>query len=682
MENMQLSKNIIIIESPGKIKKFKECLGKEYEIISSLGHCVDLPIKKIGVDINNEFKPTWEIKTDRKEIVKEIQKKCKKADFVFLMTDGDREGEGIAYHIYDLIKDTCKGKIYRATTNQITKSGIQEAMANPGELDQPKINSYIARRLLDRIAGYRVSFLTKQATGGSSAGRVQSAVLRIIVDRENEILAFIPEEYWVLAARFLTKKNEEYDGTLTESIKVHNETEAVAIYNKCLESVPVIKSAESKEYITKPYPPFITMSMIASSASILGWAAEKTMNVAQDLYSAGNITYHRVDSPYMAPDGINAARQYIGSNYGDTYLPSNAVVYAAKAGSQEAHECCRPTDILAQLHLSGDNQKLYDLIWKRAVASQMNPGRDNRVKVITDLGGYDFVSNGKIEIFDGFRKCWNYSQSDDVVLPDLKDGEHVSLLNLSKNQKFTVPPSRYTDSSLAKFCEKKQITRPATIANVFKTLVTRQYTTRKKNTFYPTETGMSVVKFLKAADMCFVDVDFTQQLENKLDMIVDDKLNHVDVLNEFWTRLKGDIEKGKDIKNQSQITEFKCPLCHGALLAKHSHWGSFFACSNYKRPKTVKGKKVEQEGSCNYTAKKGEDGSPVEKTAAPPKEYASFPCSKCGAKMVKRTSKKFGTEFYGCEKFAQNGCKSIADMEGIFKEPKKKFYKKKKTDDE
>ena len=426
-----MAKYLVIIESPGKIKKYKEYLGKDYEIISCFGHCVDLPEKKFGVNIKKKFEPTFEVKEDSKATIKTIRAQSKKAKAVYLAMDRDREGAGIAQHIHNQIKDLGV-PIYRAVTSEITKKGIQDALANAGELDENKYNAYLTRRILDRVCGYKVSYLTKQSTGGRSAGRVQSAVLRILTDREKEILVFKPEEYWVLTARLLSSQKEQYTAILTEKTKVPNEKTAEQIYNKVMKGTPTVSKVESKEVQVKPWAPFTTLPMIASASTVLGWQMKRTMNTAQELYSSGLCTYHRTDAPFMAQEAVQSARGLIEHTYGITYLPDKPNFYGSKKGSQEAHECCRPTDFaLTDLSnwnatFSGDQQKLYSLIWKRAVASQMKPGRDRRMKVITDITDYDFISNGNQVLFDGFRKCWTYGKKEDVLLPALVEGEVCS----------------------------------------------------------------------------------------------------------------------------------------------------------------------------------------------------------------------------------------------------------------
>ncbi len=318
------------------------------------------------------------------------------------------------------------------------------------------------------------------------------------------------------------------------------------------------------------------------------------------------------------------------------------------------------------------------MIWRRAVASQMQPGRDKRTKVITKIAGYDFTSRGNVVLFDGHRQVWTYSQSGDVILPPLFESENCSLASLEKDQKFTQPPPRYSTASIIKKCEDEQIGRPATYAALLKTIQDRKYVTVEKKAYHPTELGMKVIDFLKKADICFVDLSFTADMELRLDEVQAGTITKVDVLEKLWTRLKADIEKGKQIKDEQQKSDYDCPKCDGKLLLKHSHFGAFFSCENYKKPKKgEKGTKIFPDGSCQYIAKVGEHGEPVEKVVKP-KEYASFQCKKCKSKMVKRAS-KFG-EFYGCEAFPK--CRATSDMDGNFKDPKKKkkWGKKKSAD--
>ena len=678
--------NLVILESPGKIKAVSKYLGPGYQVIASKGHCIDLPVNKIGVDIKKDFEPTFVPLGDRISTLHEIKTLAKKSDAIYLFTDMDREGCAISSHLAGFLG--MPDKVWRIKSNQITKEAIQHAMQNPHKIEEDTclFDAYLCRRIMDRLCGYKTSFLTQQATGGRSAGRVQSAMLRIIVDREKEIIHFVPEEYWVLTAQFLTNKGECYTGKLDEKIKVPNETTATEIFNKVQGGSPVVSSVEIKTVNANPYPPFTTNGLIQSGSTCLGWGADKIMKVAQGLYEAGHITYMRTDSPFMAAEAIQTIRHLAEHQYGAKYVPANPNYYSAKAGSQEGHECCRPTHFEnGPGSLDGDDRRMYDLIWRRAVASQMTPGQDERQKIITLTAGYDFVSHGNRCLFDGHRRVWTYSDSEDVTLPMLKEGEVVSLKSLEKDQKFTTPPSRYSDASLNKKCEKEQISRPATFASFVKTLQSRGYISKKGKSFQATELGIAVTDFLINSNMCFVDIAFTANMEQLLDDVAADQKQKTPVLTDFWTRLKGDIANAQKVKAAAQVTEHVCPKCGGHLLQKHSKWGGFYSCENYKPAKKNKdGEKVTPEGSCTYTAKIGDHGEPIEKVPVE-KEYAPFDCNKCGGKMVKRTS-KYG-EFFGCQTYP--ACKTTADMDGNFKESKvggKKWKwkgkKAKKADDE
>lgn len=1170
---------LVILESPGKIKKVQNILGSGYLVTATVGHCIDLPPKELGIDIKKNFDANLVVLEDKQHIVNKILSLAKKSKQIILMTDPDREGTGIASNIQDyLIKNGISVPISRIKTNEITESGIKSAINNPGHVEQSVVDAYLCRRLLDRLAGFKTSYLTQSATGGRSAGRVQSAMLRILVDREKEILSFIPEEYWVLTAHLLNSKNCDYDAILTDKIKVSNEQQAKEIYNKIIGSSPFVSSVDIKQVNVNPYAPFTTIPMQATASTLLGWSGSKTMKVAQMLYQAGlclhpdemlvspngeihtienmekfvgkgvigvdeklktsnvvvkdfqkirytgelynirsrdgqeisvtpdhklmcwtgkelkwqeaknikeqthlvccknikcnriessptiwhliskmpdcvlskilvklndkklsnniiqnykhlvseptkykyiknskfpikwlffgdwekhcdkiefvqwatssskpecfstedfcyflglcmgdghiadakvifpkcimsdlqwhellsrmnqdreihsqhsvgfrgqvlrnlcifyanlnvddcsykcdkidihhlitslprknvlyflsglfdsdgcinikhnlhvsyttisqkmakkmnillrclgymssvhrrkgdennvsvillrncawkflneicefllikksfvqsilvnqnnenftqndnlpiidlveclrqergltkefisqfiwnnsnsywnylrilpgrnrpsyippyivlklgdllnsdllkdigngdvymtpvksitkkpfdgyvydiststenfvvntfyshNCTYHRTDSPFMSEDFVNITRNFISHTYGSSYLPATKNVYSAKKGSQEGHECCRVTDINnISPHLSSDEDALYKLIWKRTVASQMNPGVDERIKAVTDIGGYDFISNGNRVVFDGHRKVWDVGKGKENLLPQLKKGEKCKLKSIDLQQKFTTPPPRYSTASLGKKCEDAQIARPATFSNFIDVLLNRKYIQKNGNSFQPTELGMKVTDFLVNADFCFVDLHFTAEMESLLDEIQNNSKTKIDVLTDFWTRLKNDIEKGKSVKKSVEVTKFKCPKCNGALLQKHSKYGAFLACENYKSSKKKDDK------SCSYTAKLGEDGEVVEKVSKK-QEYLEFVCEKCGGKMVKRSS-KFG-DFAGCENYSKLGCKSVADLDGNFKELKPKKWKqwKKKNED-
>lgn len=659
--------SVVIIESPGKLKKFKAALGSGYTIFPTAGHCIDLPVKKLSINIKKNFEPTFEVKPDRQDKIKELKKIIKNAKFIYMMTDCDREGEAISWHIKNELEGSTKALWLRATTNEITKSGILKAIQNPGDIDMQKINAYLCRRLLDRLCGYKTSYLTKQATGGRSAGRVQSAMLRVIADREIEIKNFNPEEYWVLTAKFLNSKGSVYFGTLEDKIKVPNAKEATKIYDAVIAGSPVITELESKDVQLHAYAPFVTATMVQSASTLLGWGVKRMEKTAQALYESGSITYHRTDSPFMATEAVESVRAFITHHHAPEYLPAKANYYKPKSGAQEAHECCRPTDFSVQSVGSGDMSKLYEMIWRRAVASQMTPGKDRRTKVVTAVAKYLFITKGNVRLFDGFRLVWNYSSADDAMLPDLFKGEKCSLVNLAKEQKFTLPPPRYSDASLSKRCDKEQIARPATFGNFVEALKNRGYITQTKKTFHATDLGINVIDFLKTSDMCFVDIKFTAKMETLLDEIAEDKKTKEEILAEFWARLKIDIEKGKEVRDKKQLTDHDCPKCKGKLLKKHSQFGAFFACQNWSSKK-------DDDNKCSFIATVGDKGEPVPKKPPAPKEYTDFKCKKCDSKMIKRKS-SYG-EFAGCEKFPI--CRAVADLEGNFKESTKKKWKGKK----
>lgn len=657
---------LVILESPGKINKVQKILGNDYDVMASYGHVLDLPEKGIGVDIKHGFDTVFEVKKDKLQVLNEIKGHAKKASAVYLMMDGDREGHGIAFNLYEQLKTVVdEHKIKRSVTFEITESGVSKAIENAGPIDMDMVESYLTRRILDRLAGYKTSFLTRQSTGGISAGRVQSAILRIIVDREKEISNFIPEEYWVLTATFRSPDNQSYTGILDESIKVPNEASATKIYDAVMQSKKVfVKSAETKTHTVNPLAPFTAVSMVSSASSCFGWTAAKTMKIAQTLYEKGLCTYHRSDSTYMASEAVSDIRSFINNVHGSAYLPHDPPVFKSAKGSQEAHEACRVTNVQNEdPGLSGQDAKLYEMIWRRTVASQMKAGQDAKTKVVT-TATYDFISHGSTVIFDGFRKVWTYGKIENSTLPNVKADDVCTIKSLDKDQKFTSPPPRYSDGSLAKKCESEQIIRPSTIARYFDLLADRGYVKRTNKSFSATEMGIRVIDFLVAANMCFVDTKFTAGLEEQLDRIQSKHLKRLDVLTEFWTRLKSDIENGQNVKKSKQVTEFKCPKCGGHLLQKYSVYGAFFSCVNYKSKETP----------CDYIASSGPDGTPVEKKPVV-KEYATFPCVKCGGKMVKRTSKK-GNQFYGCENFVK-GCRSAADLDGNFNanKPKPKWQK-------
>jgi len=418
-----LPKKLVVIESPGKIKTFKKILGSDYDIISSFGHIRDLPPKKIGVDIKNNFTPTYENILDKKEVIKTIKDHAKKSEIVFIMTDDDREGSRIAKSVAEIIPSGIP--IKRAKANSITKNAILAAIANANDMsvDDNLLEAQEARRIVDRICGYKTSFLTKQSTGGKSAGRVQSIALRLLAEREKEIKNFVPEEYWEITASLLSPKDEQFQAKLSNKTKIPNENKAKQIYDEIKKRIPIVKSITTKLVSMKPYPPFVTQSLTSSAKTNFGWQNSTTMKVAQDLYESGKITYLRTDSYSLDEGSIIAIRDYVNTYFGSEYVPGKPNFYKNKKSAQAAHTAIHPTDIFVPSVQSGNNQKLYELIWKRTAASQSIPSEEKKVRVIIDIAGYDFIANGKLIIFDGWKKIYDYIKSEDILLPDLKKGD-------------------------------------------------------------------------------------------------------------------------------------------------------------------------------------------------------------------------------------------------------------------
>lgn len=425
---------LVIIESPGKIKTLSKILGSQYRILASYGHVYDLPAKGMSVDIKNDFQPTFAIIPGKSDVIKLIKAEAKKAEAIFLCTDRDREGAAISYHIYESIKDCTKAPIYRATFTQITKEAVLEAIKNPGKIedDSAMTESQMARRILDRICGYKTSFPTKMATGGSSAGRVQSVALRILAEREKEINSFVSKEYWEIVADLLSPNKEEFSVKLDSKVEIKTEIktekEAKEIYDIIKKGTPKVKEIISSIVEVRPYPPFVTQALCGAAKSYFGWSSDKTMKLAQDLYEGmgsghGFITYMRTDSCTIEPGTIAALRTHISNSLGNNYIPDKPNFYKNKASAQAGHEGIRPTNISDTFVSSGDHNKLYDLIWKKTAASQSVPSKEQRVKVVVDISGYDFVANGNVILFDGWKKIFDYVNTESNLLPALNKGD-------------------------------------------------------------------------------------------------------------------------------------------------------------------------------------------------------------------------------------------------------------------
>jgi DNA topoisomerase-1 len=683
-----MSKKHVIIEAPGKVAKIRHCLGNDFEVFATAGHISDLPEKGLNIDIEDDFKTTYEVYPDKKQLVKELVEKAKSASAVYLMTDADREGEMISFLVSTQLPKSVK--FSRITTGSITKSAILDAIKAPRSIDMDMVSAAEARRVLDRLCGYKTSFLVKMATGGASAGRVQSAGLRILAEREKEIRAFKPEEFWPVWVELLTEQKEKVIAHIKspdeKDIKNGDQAKAIVEEVKAAKKVTVSKY-EKKDVFTRTQPPFTTASLYQAAASVFGWKADKTAKVAQGLYEAGAITYHRTDSMFIIPEVVGAIRDKVAT-YGKPYLPDKPNYFGNPKNAQEAHEACRVTDIATESYTSGDPDQahLYKMIWKRTVASQMTDMKKLAVLAEFKVGKFIFAANGSKLLFDGWRKVWDYGDVTDTTLPEMKVGDKLDIIDIKTEQKFTQPPPRYTERSFNKELEKQGIGRPSTYASIPKILEQRGYIENKKS-ITVTDLGLRVNDFLCQVPFCFVDIGFTADMETKLDDILEKKKTKLDVLNEFWIRLKADINKSKEFKKEKVVSEFPCPKCEkkgekAFLVLRESRFGKFFSCENYS--KSGKG--------CDYKAQISEDGKPLEVEKKEVKK-SDFKCPECGSALVVRVGKKSGKEFLGCPKWKpfNKGCKAgIFDMNGQKIEMKKKWGKKKsgkaeasnKSDDE
>jgi len=658
-----MAKYLVIVESPNKIHTVKSCLGKDYEVDATVGHIADLPPKKIGIDVKKQFAPTYEVLPGKKSIVDKLVKKAKKAQVVFLATDLDREGTAIAWHLSRYLP---KGtNIKRIVYNEVTKKAILKAIEEAGDIDIDMVAAYETRRILDRLVGFKCSFPVKQATGGPSAGRVQSATLRFLAEREKEIKAFIPITYWDITAELITEKFEKIVAKLIkpDKLKVNSKKKAEEICETLRKGPIEVSKYERTESEVKPYAPFVTSTLQQAASTFLGWNPKRAMKTAQQLFEGTYITYHRTDSTHLSADFVSAMRSEIQSEYGEKYLPSSQWHYGKKKNAQEAHEAIRPTDITRKCAPSGDQNKLYQMIRKRTMASQMSKAKFLRSKAEFSCKSYVLSVSGSKCLFDGWRKCWNYGSLDDSEVPELKKGQKVNLVDVTMKEEQTKPPSRFTEASTIKQMEKLGIGRPATYAATIDTLKNRKYIETKKKSIEVTDLGVRVMEFLVAAGFCFVDLCFTAHMEEELDKVASSDRDKLCVLTEFYDRIKQDLKNAKKVKEDHNKTDFPCPDCKkkgndAHLVKRFSKFGPFLSCSNYPE--------------CKFSANIGEDGKPVVKEKKKI-VYTDKKCPKCKGKMVLRES-KYG-KFMGCAAYPK--CTGMRDEAGEEIKKSKKKYKKK-----
>lgn len=630
-----MSNNLVIVESPSKAKTIKKYLGKNYEVIASQGHIIDLPSSKLGVDVDNDFKASYITMKGKAKIIKEIKDKAKKADKVYLATDPDREGEAIAWHLRNMLKIDEREKC-RIEFNEITKDAVKKAINSPRTIDENLVNAQQGRRILDRIVGYKISpVLWKKVKKGLSAGRVQSVAMRIIMDREREIRKFKKQEYWTLEAKLLKGKEEilsKFYGNTKGKIELKNEEQVNEILkniDKKEYKVVDIKVGEKKR---NPAPPFTTSSLQQDASRKFGFSVKKTMMIAQRLYESGYITYMRTDSTRISNEARDMAKEYIVKKYGAKYYENR--FYKTKKDAQDAHEAIRPSDLSKSSEVYDsfpkDEQKLYTLILNRFLASQMSTAIYDTKKITINVNDYIFITNGSQVKFDGFMVLYiestdEASSDDDIgILPDIEINDILKQKKLISEQKFTEPPARYTEASLVKTLEEKGIGRPSTYAPTISTLLDRVYIEKDKKYLVPTQLG-EIVDDLMEKNFCnIVDISFTANMEQNLDLVSENKIDYIKMLKEFYNPFIKNLEEVQDkiekVKIPEQETDVKCELCGRNMVIKQGRFGKFLACPGY----------------------------PECKNAKPLVESIDVPCPNCGGKvLIKKTKNR--RNFYVCE---------------------------------
>src|SRR4051794_9663090 len=690
-----MAKNLVIVESPAKAKTINKYLGKDYLVKASIGHIKDLPSKGLGVDVEHNFEPTYELipdskKRNNKKIVAELKKAAKEAEAIYLAADPDREGEAICQHLAEEIVPKRPAKpTYRVMFNEITKRAVNAAFEVPRQIDEHLVEAQQARRVLDRLVGYQVSPLLCRAVGGRlSAGRVQSVALRMVVEREREIEQFIKTEYWTIAANLAatlppafdarlfkvgdqTVKTSGFDDEVKKNeILIGNQQQAEEIAGEAREQKFVVSEVTTKERKRNPVPPFITSKLQQESARKLGFAVKKTMMLAQKLYegvelgaegAVGLITYMRTDSTRVSEAALGEVRDFVGAQYGQNYLPEKAVHYRSKKDAQDAHEAIRPTEVtrtpdsLAK-YLNKEELKLYRLIWQRFVASQMTAALFDQTTIDIAAGRFTFRATGSVLKFDGFLKVYEEgrdekSDEDDEAarrLPPVERGENLTLNKITPEQHFTEPPPRYTEATLVKALEEKGIGRPSTYAAIMTTIQDREYVERVEGRFHPTALGTTVNDLLIANFDDIFNSEYTAQMEGQLDEIEDGHLSWRTALHGFYDKFSKDLENAAEsIKNTKKMaipTDEICEKCGSGMVIKFGRFGQFLACENYpecKNTREVASKKAGTEA--NGGTAEGEEAEAIPA------------CELCGREMSLKKG-RFGS-FYGCTGYPE--CKNI-----------------------
>jgi len=644
-----LAKSLVIVESPAKAKTVNHYLGKDYVVKASMGHVCDLPKKKLGVDVENDFRPTYEVIPEKKKTVAELKKAARESDRVILAADPDREGEAISWHLSQLLEADNK-QIFRATFHEITDEGVQAAFRDLGQIDLALFDAQQTRRVLDRLVGYKISpVLWKKIARGLSAGRVQSVALRLICDREKEINAFVREEYWSIAARLEARTPPAFKAALTKidgkKTKVRNAEESGAIVEACKLAAFVLDKVEVKAKHKHPAPPYITSTLQQDGFRLLRFPVKKTMFVAQKLYEGmaigelgqtGLITYMRTDSVRVSDSAQAAARAYIEQRFSAAYVPAKPNQYKSKKKTQDAHEAVRPAHLdlppeKVKPFLKKEEYDLYKLVWNRFLASQMAPAVIEETGFDVRADRYLFQVKGEVVKFDGFLALWPNGGGDKELLPKAEAGEILKLLELESKQKFTEPPSRYTEGTLVKELESRGIGRPSTYAPIIATIQGRDYVEKKEGKFYPTPRGMDVTDFLVKYFAKLMEYKFTAHMEEELDQISEGVRKGVDSLREYYAVVEESLQQANKAEKVVNLVDEKCPKCGGQVIIKDGRFGRFKACAGYPE--------------CKFRE------SLVKKEVKPLDEK----CPQCGAHLVQKFG-KFGA-FIACSDYPK--CKYI-----------------------
>jgi DNA topoisomerase I len=642
---VKLLSNLIIVESPAKAKTIEKFLGKGYKVKASVGHVRDLPKSKLGVDIENNFEPNYITIRGKAGTVNELKKEAKKSDKVFLATDPDREGEAISWHLAFLLGLDEEEK-NRIEFNEITKEAVRNAIKNPRKIDKNLVDAQQARRVLDRLVGYKISpILWSKVRKGLSAGRVQSAATKMICDREEEIEKFIPKEYWSILLETQNSKRKKIEFELSKyknkKIEINDKEQSDKIVSEIENKDLLIKSIEKKNRKKSAYRPFITSTLQQEASAKLGFTTKKTMQIAQQLYEGinikgsgtqGLITYMRTDSQRISIEAQNFAKDAIVSKYGKEYYKAYGYKAAGK-NVQDAHECIRPSHIdldpqKIEDSLNKDQYKLYRLIYNRFLACMMQDAVYEQQTITGLIDDYSFKANGSKLLFDGFLRVYDYSSSEENILPDVEENELLKVKKINPKQHFTQPPARYNEASLVKALEELGIGRPSTYASIITTIQDRQYVEKKQKNLYPTELGKVVTKLLEQYFEQIVNLEFTADIESKLDIIADGNNQWKEIVSNYYEPIEKNLEvASKEIEhiNMDEATDEICEKCGSPMVIKHGRFGRFLACSNY----------------------------PECKNAKPILQKLGMKCPKCGdGDIIVRKSKK-GKVFYGCSKYPE-----------------------------